>query len=185
MSVIARLIVRFRRRATDLICPDTGTTAIPGEHCAHTTAAATELTVRRLLVAAVTDTQKFAVALANLGGCPACSLSVLAQMTYSLCGFVFDQEQHTHEDKPAACSCEDPIAAEVLALRLVLCASGDDDHFAVANALENVIDCQSCLLAVLFALVSAQVTILGGTNVAWRPLLERQLMALLDQAAAQ
>jgi hypothetical protein len=157
---------------------------VAAEHRHHTTAADSELIARRLLTAAVTDTQKFAAALADLGGCPACTLSVLAQLVYTLCGFVFDQEHHDDFEEPG-CSCEEPIAAEVLALRLVLCASGDNDHFGVANALEHVIYCQSCLLEVLFAFVTAHITILEGTNVAWRPLLERQLMALLDEAAAQ
>lgn len=180
MSVIARWITRWRRRLADLLCPDTGTTVVAREHCHHTTAAHSELIARRLLTAAVTDTQRFAAALTSLGACQACTLSVLAQIVYQLCGFVFDQEHH--DDDEPRCSCEDPIAAEVLALRLVLCASGDDDHFAVANALEEVIDCQSCSLAVLFSLVSAHVQILDGTNAAWRPMLEQRLLAILDEA---
>jgi hypothetical protein len=177
------MIVRFRRWLADVISPDTGTTVVAGEHCHHLTAADTELSMHQLLTAAVTDTQKFAAALAGLGGCPACSLSVLAQLVYTLAGFVFDQEHHA-DDEPR-CSCEDPVAAEVIALRLTLCVSGDNDHFGVADALAGVIDCQSCLLSVLFALMAAHITVLEGTTVAWRPLLERQLLAMLDEGSAK
>jgi hypothetical protein len=46
----------------------------------------------------------------------------------------------------------------------------------------EILDCQACLLSVLMALVSANVSILDDTKVAWRPMLERQLLTILDEA---
>ena len=66
-------------------------------------------------------------------------------------------------------------------MRLAL-AYDSDDPDTLTMTLGQIWDCQSCVLAVILALVRANVTILDDTRLSWRPMVERHLLALLDMA---
>jgi hypothetical protein len=59
-------------------------------------------------------------------------------------------------------------------------AADSDDDAVLAATLAEVADCRWCLMSVVMALVHSQIAILDDTRVAWRPVLERHLLKVLD-----
>jgi len=156
---------------------------VPGDACVHDVDAG--LTLRRLLLA-VADPERFAAELARFGDCRACSAAVLVQACYELAGLVLDCEDSDQlaDDEEG---CGHAVSAEAVAMRLVLSYSSggdpDGDPDTLSVILAEIAGCTSCLISVVMALTNANVAILDGTHRSWRPVVERRLLALLDELA--
>ena len=145
--------------------------------CAHGHDA--QAVLHRLLLA-VNNPQRFAAELAVFANCRGCATAVLVQCVYELAGLLLREADA--EDQPAeeaTCDCDCPVCPEAVAMRLAL-AYDSDDPDTLAMTLGQILDCRACMLAVILALTRAHVTVLDDTKLAWRPMLERHLLTILD-----
>lgn len=173
----------WRRRLADWISPDTsGASVIPGESCTHLVDA--EAAMLRLL-AAVNDPAKFADVLVGFARCPSCAAALIAQIVYTLAGAAMDEDIDPQDIDPdidtLPCLCTSPVPAEVWGMRLVL-AFAADEH-TLGHAMGQLMACPNCLVAAIFSITHANVALLNGTGLSWRPLIQRNLLAALDDAA--
>lgn len=145
-----------------------------------------ELAMHRLIDSAVNDSERFAVLLDRLG-CPPGSLrgQVLAELVYTVAGWVQDADGTDEpDDATLPCTCEGSVPAEAKAIRIALAykaMDGSDDGATLSSALVDAARCPAHVLDVLAAQAGAQVGMLDGTGHDWRPTLERELLALLDE----
>src|ERR1700744_1693563 len=123
--MIARGIIRWRRRFAALISPDITTTAVAGKSCPHATAADIELTVRRLLASVIVP-EHFAAQLSKFVNCAGCAAAVIAQLSFERGGLMLSDDADADATAtPPTCTCSRPVNAPVMALRLSL---GYDSH---------------------------------------------------------
>jgi hypothetical protein len=157
--------------------PDARVVVVPGAECAHDH---DHEAVLRRLVLAVNDPQKFAEVLAQFADCCGCFSAVLVEAVYEMAGLVLDFDPDA--GSPFPCACEHPVVPEAMSLRLALSFDSDDEE-ALRMALGQILECRACMLEVIMSLTKANVSILDSTKVSWRPMLERQLLAVLDDMA--
>ncbi len=156
------------------------TAVVPRAKCAHDVDP--DVLMRRLL-RAVNDPPSFAETLAGFGNCRGCSIGVVAQLVYTLAGLMLDQDQDVDDQAIESCTCDHPAIPEIVAMRLVLSLDAEDDA-VLAMTLGQVVNCPSCMLAVLVASTRAQAITLNDVSPAWRPAFERHLLRLLDQTTS-
>ncbi|ORW86910.1 hypothetical protein AWB92_24810 [Mycobacterium sp. IEC1808] len=136
----------------------------------------------RQLLSAVNDPKRFAEVVASFGDCGGCTASVIAQFSCEMACLVTDINAQDADDLLRRCTCDHPVSPEVMCMRLVLaCSSHNAD--ALALTLGQVCECTNCVIDVVLALVFANVALLDDTEVAWRPMVERRVLAILDQMA--
>lgn len=173
--------LRLRQRLSDWLAPDaTHSIAVtPGESCDHTVDSAVR--TKQLLLAS-NDPMKLAEALAEFAGCEGCLTATLVYAIYFISGLVMDSEPYQDDNlDPLPCTCKTPKSGEAYAMMLALCR-GSEDTFATSMVLQQFLPCPSCTVDTVVALANANVALLDHATIAWRPLLEKNLASLLDEA---
>jgi hypothetical protein len=135
--------------------------------------------VMHRLVASVTDPQRFAQVLAESANCRGCQAAIIATFAYELAGFVLvDQATDDVSAEQYGCG-HTSFNPEMIAMRLTL-ANKSGDTAVTAATLAEADECPDCLASVILSLVNAHVAVLDTTRVSWEPLVQRQLLSLLD-----
>lgn len=147
--------------------------------------------VRQLVLAAMNNPERLGDLL-DCADCPGCARQVLEKFTFTFAGYVQDSVDKAEDASPddMACTCERLLPAEARAMRLVLAYAAmgfSDDGATLRDALVDAAQCPACVLDVLVALARAQVGLLNGSRLSWRPdneigVFEKQLLSVLDEA---
>lgn len=133
------------------------------------------------LLTSLHDAERFADLLFETVGCVECGAAALAETVFSLGGVLMDlQEQQEREQRADdLCECARPVCAESIAMRLVM--TDPNDVGALGIMLNEFLGCDECTSRVIVAQSRVQKALLDETKQDWRPIMERELFALLDE----
>ncbi|MEC4763783.1 hypothetical protein VT930_11780 [Mycobacterium sherrisii] len=148
-----------------------------------------ENVMRQLVLAAMDNPERLGDLLDGAADCPDCARQALERFAFQFSAWIQDTvDEPEDQDEPLACTCQRPVPAEAMAMRILFGynAMGEsDDGATLREAVVDAARCPACNLAVHVAAARFQTNLLDATHDEWMPDneiggLERHYLSMLD-----